>query len=80
MRVGAAGAVEAAKPIKEGLSQQQTNDLLAAVGAQEVGGRVTGPACTATAASAPAAVCADALDPYCIQCHRSLSLRLPSLR
>lgn len=36
MRVGAGGAVDAAKPIKEGLTEQQMADLLATAGAQEV--------------------------------------------
>eukprot|EP00879_Flechtneria_rotunda_P005085 GHRR01005363.1.p1 GENE.GHRR01005363.1~~GHRR01005363.1.p1 ORF type:complete len:690 (+),score=231.65 GHRR01005363.1:2113-4182(+) len=35
MRVGAGGAVEAAKPVKEGLDEQQQAELLAAAGAQE---------------------------------------------
>eukprot|EP00775_Hariotina_reticulata_P010539 gene10539-10699_t len=35
LRVGAGGAIEAAKPVKEGLSEQQLLDLLAATQAQE---------------------------------------------
>jgi hypothetical protein len=38
MRVLAGGAIDAAKPIKEGLTEQQVADLLAATQAQEVRG------------------------------------------
>lgn len=36
IRVGEQGSIDAAKPVKEGLSEQQTQDILSATSAQPV--------------------------------------------